>query len=837
MPVQETPVLHDLHDRTDGGMKTSARVVVIGGGVVGASVLYHLTKAGWTDVVLLERKELTHGSTWHAAGGMHTLNGDPNVAKLQQYTVQLYKTIEEESGQNCSIHLPGGIMLADTPERLDWLKMAQARGRYLGMGLEMISMKEAAELHPLLDPKHFLGCLYDPDEGHVDPSGVTHAYAICARNNGAQVYRHTMVEALEQRPDGTWTVRTNKGDIHAEHVVNAGGLWAREVGRMVGIELPVLAFEHMYLLTDDMPEIVEYRERNGRELPMSVDFAGESYFRQEGDSMLLGSYEYNCVPWSPKSTPWEFGAQLLTPDLERLEKPLSIAFDHYPRLAEIGIKRVINGPFTFAPDGNPLVGPVRGLRNFWTACGVMAGLSQGGGVGLALATWMTQGDPGMDIWGMDVARYGDYATLGYTALKARENYQRRFRITFPNEELPAGRPLLTTPVYGRQCEANAVWGAGAGLEAALWFQTPGKEPVENVTFRRSNAFDVVGEECLAVRERVGLTEISNFAKYEVRGAGAEAWLSTLLTQRMPKVGKIALTAMLNHHGRIEGEFTVARLASDHFYLFGSLPAEVHHSRWFLQHLPTDGSVTFRVLGLSLTGLSIAGPHARNVLAAVTDADVSNAAFPFMSFRSIECGMVPVLCGRLTYSGDLGYELWVAPEYQLALFDRIMEAGREFGIRLFGMRGLLSLRLEKSFGTWYREYRPIYTPLEAGITSYVKLDHNCIGRAAYEAELAVGPQRRLVTFTVAVGDGDDAADVIGDEPIWHTGADGESTVVGWITSGGYAHYAGRSVALGYVPAALAAPGTEGFEIEIIGERRPARLQHEPLLDPTGSRMRS
>lgn len=835
MPVQETPVLHDIPDRSDTGMRTSARVVVIGGGVVGASVLYHLTKAGWTDVVLLERRELTHGSTWHAAGGMHTLNGDPNVAKLQQYTVNLYKTIEEESGQNCSIHLPGGIMLADTPERLDWLKMAQARGRYLGMGLEMISMTEAADLHPLLDPSHFMGCLYDPDEGHVDPSGVTHAYAICARNAGAEVYRHTMVEDLTQRPDGTWNVHTNKGMIHAEHVVNAGGLWAREVGRMVGIELPVLAFEHMYLLTDDIPEIVEYRQKHGREVPMSVDFAGESYFRQEGDSMLLGSYEWDCVPWSPKTTPWEFGAQLLTPDLDRLTKPMGIAFEHYPKLNDVGIKRVINGPFTFAPDGNPLVGPVRGLRNFWVACGVMAGLSQGGGVGLALAAWMTQGDPNMDIWGMDVARYGDYATLGYTALKARENYQRRFRITFPNEELPAGRPLLTTPVYGRQSEANAVWGASAGLEQPLWFQKQGQDPIENVTFKRSNAFDVVGEECRAVREGVGLTEVSNFAKYEVRGAGASEWLSTLLTQRMPKVGKVALTAMLNHHGRIEGEFTVARLAEDHFFLFGSLPAEVHHSRWFLRHLPVDGSVSFTVRGLGLTGLSIAGPKAREVLAAITDDDVSNEAFPFMSFRQIQLGMTPAYVGRLTYSGDLGYEMWVTPEHQLALFDRIMAAGKEHGIRMFGLRALLSLRLEKNFGTWYREYRPIYTPLEAGISSYVKLDHDFVGRPAYEAELAKGPDRKLVTFVVEPNT-DEPADVIGDEPVWHTGVDGEAKVVGWITSGGFAHYVNKSVAMGYVPAALANAGTSGFEIEIIGERRPAALQLEPLFDPTGKRMR-
>ena len=812
-------------------VKTSTQVVVIGGGVVGCSVLYHLTEAGWTDVVLLERKELTSGSTWHAAGGMHTLNGDPNVSKLQQYTIQLYKKIEERSGRNCSIHLPGGLMLADTPERLDWLKMAVARGRYLGMDLQLVSTADAKKIFPLLEEEYFLGALYDPVEGHVDPSGVTHAYAECARMAGAEVHRHTWVSDLRQRPDGTWDVITDKGEIHAEHIVNAGGLWAREVGRMIGLELPVLAMEHMYIITEDMPEVAAHVAATGNEMPMVMDFAGEIYFRQEGGAMLLGTYEQACVPWSPKQTPWEFGAQLLTPDLERIAPQLEIAFKHYPALATTGIKTTINGPFTFSPDGNPLVGPVRGIRNCWVACAVMAGLSQGGGVGLALANWMTQGEPGLDVWGMDVARYGDYATLGYTNAKVRENYSRRFRITFPNEELPAARPLHMTPVHSRLAAANAVWGASFGLEHALWFQEPGKRPVENVTFHRSNAFPLVAEEVRAVRERVGLTEISNFAKYEVTGAGAGAWLSSLLTNRMPKVGRIVLTAMLNPAGRIEGEFTVARLADDRFFLFGSQAAEVHHSRWFLAHLPADGSVGFAVRGLSLVGLSIAGPKARDVLQAVVGVDVSNDAFKFMDFKAVNVGMIPAMIGRLTYSGDLGYEIWVAPEYQCALFDLLMKAGDGYGIGLFGFRALMSLRLEKSFGTWYREYRPIYTPGEAGINHYIKLDHDFVGRSAVEAERLNGPSRRLVTFVVDVGTGSDAADVIGDEPVWHDG-----TVVGWVTSGGYAHHSAASIALGYVPTALAVLGTEGFEIEIIGVRRPARLQLEPLFDPTGRRMR-
>jgi dimethylglycine dehydrogenase len=821
-------------------VKSSAQVVVIGGGVVGASVLYHLTKAGWTDAILLERRELTAGSTWHAAGGMHTLNGDPNVARLQQYTIQLYEQIEKESGQDCSIHLPGGLMLASDETRMDFLRMAVARGRYLGMQLEMISANEARDLFPLMDPKYFVGALYDHVEGHVDPTGVTRAYVKCAQMAGAEVRQHTPVTGLAQRADGTWDVEIENGEpIHTEHVVNAGGLWAREVGRFVGIELPVLAMEHHYLLTENMREVADYVAETGHEMPMALDFAGEIYIRQEGGAMLLGTYEQHCRPWSPKATPWDFGSQLLKPDLERIAPELSVAFKHYPAMGTIGIKRVVNGPFTFAPDGNPLVGPVRGLRGYWVACGVMAGLSQGGGVGLALASWMTAGDAGdsgMDIWAMDVARYGDYATLAYTNAKVQENYRRRFRITFPNEELPAARPLLTTPIYDRLTAANAVWGATAGLEHALWFQEAGKDPIEEVTFHRSNAWNCVAGEVAAVRERVGMTEISNYAKYRVTGDGAGEWLSSLLTARMPAVGRITLTAMLNDAGRIVGEFTVARPTdAEEFYLFGSLPAEVHHSRWFRHHLPRDGSIRFDVLGLGLVGLSVAGPRSRDVLQAIApDIDLSTEAFPFMTFRRVDLGMTPVLLGRINYAGDLGYELWVAPEYQRALFDRIVAAGVPHGLRLFGMRALMSLRLEKSYGTWFREYRPIYTPAEGGITRYIRLDHDFIGRAAHEVELAAGgPKRRLVTLVVEP-DPEAPADVIGDEPIWH-----DDRVVGWVTSGGYGHHVKESIALGYVPAELATPdGSNGknFEIEIIGRRRPARLQPEPLFDPQGLRMR-
>jgi dimethylglycine dehydrogenase len=813
-------------------MKSSARVVVIGGGVVGASVLYHLTKAGWTDVVLVERKQLTAGSTWHAAGGMHTLNGDPNVARLQQYTVNLYKEIEKESGQNCGIHLPGGLMLADTPERLDFLRMAQARGRYLGMHMEMLSMKEAKALNPLLEEKYFVGALYDEDEGSVDPYGVTHAYAICAKNRGAEVYTDTWVTGLNHRPDGTWDVITDQDHtIHAEHVVNAGGLWAREVGRMCGIELPVLAMEHHYLMTEPMDEVIEYNKTMGRELPHIIDFAGEIYARQEGQSILLGTYEQENRPWAAKETPWDFVFQLLPHDLERIAPELERGFAHFPAVGRAGIKKFVNGPFTFSPDGNPLVGPIRGMRGMWSACGVMAGLSQGGGVGLSLANWMVNGDPGADIWGMDVARYGDYATLAYTHAKVRENYSRRFRITFPNEELAAARPLLTTPIYDRLLEHNAVMGVGFGLEHPLWFQDKDKEPVEEVTFYRSSAFNNVGEESRAVRERVGFSEASNFAKYKVSGPGSAAWLQGLFTNSLPKIGRTVLTAMLNPQGRIEGEFSVSRIGEEEFFLFGSQAAEVHHPRWFLAHLPEGSPIRFETLSLSMVGLTVAGPRSRDVLQKLTDTSLATKDFPFMSFRRVNIGMAPVWLSRMTYTGDLGYEIWIAPEYQRYLFDLIWDAGKEFDMRMFGFRALITMRLEKNFGTWYREFRPIYTPLESGMERAMKFDHEFIGRAAVEAEMKTGPARKLVMFRVDV-DKDKPADVLGDEPVFHNGE-----VVGWITSGGYAHYSGVSLALGYIPAALAAEGTTGFEIEIIGNMRPAHLQLEPVLDPSGSRMRA
>src|SRR5258708_3447201 len=802
-------------------MKSETRVAVIGGGVVGASVLYRGSKAGWEDVVVVERAGLTAGATWHAAGGMHTVNGDPNVAKLQQYTIELYKEIERISGQSCGVHITGGIMLAGTRERLDWLKIAKARGRYLGMDLEIISVDEAAKLFPLMDKKHFAGAMYDPIEGHVDPYGVTHAYAKSAQIGGADIVRHTRVTDLKARADGSWDVITDHGNVHAEHVVNAGGLWAREVGRMVGIELPVLAMEHQYLITGDMPELVGKKE----ELH-AIDFEGEIYIRQERGGMLMGTYERAGVPWSEVTTPWDFGQDLLPNDLERIAPSLEVGFAHFPALEAAGIRKVVNGPFTFAPDGNPLVGPIRGLKNFWVACGVMAGFSQGGGVGLALSRWMVDGDPGADIWGMDVARYGDWTTLAYTNTKVRENYSRRFRIRFPNEELPARRPLRTAPVYDRLQEENAVFGEYCGLEHALWFAPSGSVAEEQVSFRRSNAHPNVAAECRAVREGVGMLEISNYGKFEIAGAGATAWLSTLMAGRIPAVGRIALSPMLNERGRLIGDFTLCRLAEEHYFVVGTYAAESFYRRWF-ERYPAPATMSVRPCAMQYTGLSLAGPQSRALLQPLAADDLATRSFPFMSFARLSVGMVPALVGRVSFTGDLGYEIWVTSEYQLALYELLREAGRAFRLRVIGGRALQSLRLEKSFGTWAREFRPIYGPYEAGLGRFIDLERgNFVGRAAALEEKAHGGQRSLITLEVQAHD----ADAIGDEPISHRGK-----VVGWVTSGGYGHSVGKSLALGYVNRDVAAH-TEGFEVELIGERRPALRLAEPAFDPKGLRMR-
>jgi len=801
-------------------MKTSTRVCVIGGGVVGCSVLYHLTRLGWSEVMLLERSELTSGSTWHAAGGFHTLNGDTNMAALQGYTIRLYRELEELTGLSCGLHHVGGVTLADSPERMDMLKAERAKHRFMGLETEILGPEEIRAIAPITNIEGVLGGLYDPLDGHLDPSGTTHAYAKAARMAGAEIVTHCMVRETNPRPDGTWDVVTDTGTIHAEHVVNAAGLWAREVGAMAGCYLPLHPMEHQYLVTDDLPEIYG-REK---EHPHVMDPGGESYLRQEGRGLCIGFYEQKARPWAVDGTPWTFGHELLPDDYDKIEDSIAFAYRRYPVLERAGVKSVIHGPFTFAPDGNPLVGPVPGLRNYWSACGVMAGFSQGGGVGLTLAQWLVEGEPERDVFAMDVARFGRWITPGYTLPKVVENYQNRFSVTYPNEELRAARPFRTTPVHDILDGMGAVWGHQYGLEVPNYFATSDEPRFETPSFRRSNAFDATAREVRAVREGVGINEVQNFGKYLVTGADARDWLDRIMAGRIPKPGRISLTPMLAPSGRLIGDFTVACLDEGAFRLTASYGAQDFHMRWFEAQLSGD----LRVENISdrSTGFQIAGPRARDLLAKVTRADVSAGRFRFLDVRRLPLGLMQATVQRVSYTGDLGFEIYVDAMEQRALWHLLWEAGQEFGLKPFGMRAMMSLRLDKFFGAWLREFSPDYTPFETGMDRFIRWNKDFIGKAAAQAEREKGAARKLCAFIVEAGD----ADVIAYEPIWLDGR-----VQGFCSSGGYSHYAGKSVALGFVPVAQAQDGLQ-VEIEILGEMRKARLVSAALFDADGTRMR-
>ncbi|WP_372990115.1 FAD-dependent oxidoreductase [Sulfitobacter sp.] len=801
-------------------MKTTTRALVIGGGVVGASVLYHLTKLGWKDVMLVERSELTSGSTWHAAGGFHTLNGDTNMAALQGYTIRLYKELEEITGMSCGLHHVGGVTLADTPERFDMMLAERAKHRFMGLDTEIVGPEEIAKIAPITNLEGIIGGLYDPLDGHLDPSGTTHAYARAARMGGATIETHCMVRETNQRPDGTWDVVTDKGTIHTEHLINAGGLWAREVGAMAGIYFPLHPMEHQYIVTDDIPEIYE----RDAEHPHVMDPAGESYLRQEGRGLCIGFYEQSARPWAVDGTPWGFGHELLPDDFDKIEQSIDFAYKRFPVLATAGVKSVIHGPFTFAPDGNPLVGPVPGVRNYWSACGVMAGFSQGGGVGLTLAQWMVEGEPERDVMAMDVARFGDWISPGYTLPKVIENYQKRFSVSYPNEELPAARPHRTTPMYDIFSDMGAVWGQQYGLEVPNYFATGDEPTFETPSFRRSDAFSAVAREVAGVRGSVGINEVQNFGKYLVTGADARAWLDRIMAGRVPVQGRMSLTPMLSEKGKLIGDFTMSCLDEHTFQLTASYGAQAFHMRWFTQHL--HGDVQVENISDKRTGFQIAGPNAAAVLAACIRDDIST--IKFLDIRPMTVGMSNCLVQRVSYTGDLGFEIYCSPMDQRNLWTTLWEAGKTFDMVPFGMRAMMSLRLDKFFGSWMSEFSPDYTAAETGLDRFISFKKNTafIGRAAAEAEHATGPARTLCAFEVDTID----ADVHGYEPIWHDGQ-----VVGFCTSGGYSHHARKSIALGFVPTGSARDGLH-VEIEILGKMCPARLITTPLFDADGMRMR-
>ena len=808
-------------------MKDTAQAVVIGGGVVGCSVLYHLTKLGWTDVMLLERSELTSGSTWHAAAGVHGLHDNNNITKLQYYTMNTYKELEKETGQSCGIHNCGYIYLAQTMDREHQLRIQAAKARYFGFEFYELSMDEVQKMHPLVNLEGIRCAFHEPDACHVDPSGVTYAYAKGARQRGAKIHRFTPVIETNSREDGSWDVVTPKGTVHAQVVVNVAGLWGREVSKMAGIELPLMPLEHMYFVTDNVPE-VEVRDV---ELPAIADRDGEYYVRQEGEGLLLGCYEKDCRLWAEDGTPLDFGHELLPDDLDRIIDNVMNACNRIPPMADAGIKKMINGPMIWTPDSAALLGPVPELKNYYCCNGIIPGFSQSGGLGLTLAQWIIEGEPELDVFAWDVARFGPWADKEFTKARAMDSYAHRFKIHFPYEEREAGRAVRTRPLYEKQKAMGALFGLNNGWEHPLWFAGEGKDAREEYGFTRQNWFEPVGEECKALRAGAGVIDISNFAKYEIKGEKAADWLNHVVANRVPMiVGRSCLTPVISVRGGIAGDFTITKLADDHFMMFGSGPAERYHKRFFnMVDLPEG--VTFESLTDSHCGCNLAGPNAREILSRLSpDEDLSNEDFRFMRSRRMKVAKVDALVLRVSFSGELGYEIYTKEADQVAVYEAILEQGKDLGVRPVGSRALLSLRVEKGYGSWGREYSSEYWPQESGMAGLIKLDkeEDFLNKEAYLKIKDKAPRVKLVSFTV---DTPHNADAVGGEPIFAL----DGTPVGQVSSGAYGHTVATSLALGYLNREYIKSGAE-FDIAILGIPHRAKLLDTPAFDPKGIRLR-
>lgn len=806
-------------------MKTHAQAVVIGGGLIGCSILYHLAKQGWSDIVLLERSELTSGSTWHAAANIHGLHDSTNISRLQHYTMALYKELEAETGQGCGVFQPGSLYLAQTEAREHQLRLQEAKARRYGMDFYEVSRAEAERLHPLVDFDGVRCIMFEPQGGNVDPSGVTMAYAAGARQRGAEIHRFTAATGTEQQDDGSWIVRTTKGDIRTQWVVNAAGLWAREVAAMAGLKVPLIPTEHQYFVTETIPEIAAL----GRRLPSVADRDGEYYLRQEGLGLLIGAYERKMKFWAEDGTPLDFGHELFPDDLERIEENMLRAIARVPAAGTAGVKKVINGPMIWSPDSSALFGPVPELDNYFCCIGLIPGFSQSGGLGKLAAEWMIDGEPTLDMFGWDLARFGHWAGKAFTKARVQDQYSHRFKIHFPGEERAAGRPVRTRPVFAVQKEMGGVFGLNYGWEHPLWFAAQGEPREETNGFARQNWWEPVGREARMLRENVGVIDISNYAKYRVKGPGAEAWLNRLLANWMPtETGRSCLTPLIGKRGGIAGDFTVTRLGEEEFMLFGSGMAERFHQRYFRQ-VPLPAGTSFTSMTEAMCGFNVAGPKARQLLQGLTEADLSTASFPFMRSRRIEVAGIGVIALRVSFTGDLGWELHCAEADQAALYEALIGEARKFGGGPVGSRALMSLRVEKGYGSWSREYSTEYWPQEVGMARLVKMDKgDFLNRDAYAAIAGKPARDTLAMLAIETDD----ADATGGEPIFLN----DGTPAGQVTSGAYGYSVGLSLALCTLKSGLAKPG-DTVSVSILGRPHKARILEEPPFDPKGTKLRA
>ena len=810
-------------------MKTHAQAVVIGGGLIGCSILYHLAKLGWKDVVLLERDELTSGSTWHAAANIHGLHDHNNISKMQYYTMRLYQELEAETGQGCGIFRTGSLYLAQSEAREHQLRLQEAKARSFNAEFYHISREEAQELHPLVNYDDIRCIMYEPDGGSVDPSGVTHAYAAGAKLFGAEIHRFSPVIATIPQADGTWIVETPNGSIHTQWIVNAAGLWGREVARMVGLELPLQPTEHQYFVTDTIPEIAALDKR----LPSVADRDGEYYLRQEAQGLLIGAYERDVRLWAEDKTPSDFGHDLFDGDLERIEDNMMRAIDRLPVLAEAGIKRIINGPMIWSPDSSALFGPVPELSNYFCCNGIIPGFSQSGGLGLMAAQWMIDGEPEYDMFPWDIARYDDWADKKFTRERVKDQYAHRFKIHFPFEEREAGRPAMTRPVYQHQKALGAVFGLNAGWEHPLWFAPEGVERKETYGFTRQDWLEHVGTECRALRESVGIIDVSNFAKYEISGKGAAKWLDQIVANHVPKtIGRTCLTPLIGVRGGIAGDFTVTKLAEDHFFMIGSGMAERYHKRFF-NAVSRPKTIEFSSRTHAMCGFNVAGPNSRELLSLLTEEDLSTASFPFMRSKTMTIAGIKAIVLRVSFTGDLGWEIYVATKDQQTLYQKLLDAGSGLGVRPVGSRALMSLRLEKGYGSWSREYSPEYWPHEVGLDRLIKLEkENFLGKQAYLDLKDRPPREQLVLVEVNATN----ADASGSEPIFLTdGTPFGGTPIGRVTSGGYGYSVEKSLALAMIKTEYAVAGQK-VDIAILGKPHQGIILQEPPFDPKGRKLR-
>ncbi len=802
-----------------------ARVVVIGGGVVGASCLYHLARLGWTDIILLEQNELTSGSTWHAAGNVPTFSSSWSLLKLQNYSAALYRRLGQEVDYAINYHVVGSLRLAHTQERMDEFHHVRAMARLNGMDYEILEPEEIPARHPFVNLDDIKGALWDPQDGDIDPAQLTQALAKGAREAGAKIRRFEKVVGLAMQPDSHWRVSTDKGEIRTEIIVNAAGYRAGEIMALIGRSLPTVSMSHQYLVTDRIPELAQRKQR----LPLLRDPDISYYMRQELNGLILGPYELQATPVWLEGIPNDFSFQLWNQDLERLEPYIQAAIERVPLLGTVGLRRVVNGPIPYSPDGNPYIGPEHGLENFFHCNTFSFGITQAGGAGKALAEWVVNGRPECDLWLLDRRRYTVYADQTYTAEKAVEVYQNEYAPSFPFEERPAGRPRRQSPLYARLKQKGAHFGARGGWERAIFFDPNGIIHEPTLSFRRDrNWMPLVAEEVKAVREAVGIMDFPGFAKFEISGPGAEAYLDRLVCSRLPKLGRISLAYALTPEGRLLSEFTITRTAPDRFYLVAAATAEWHDDNVLSENLPKDGSVVLERSTQTTGTLIIAGPRSREVLGRVTTADLSNAAFPWMSARHVRIGPAQILALRINYVGELGWELHAPVSFLPDLYETLWRAGADYGIRDFGLYAMDSLRLDKCYGGWKSDLETGYSPLEASLDRFCDLNKPAfIGREALLAEHARGPVRRFVPLTL---DDPGSADAPFCASVYVHGE-----AVGLVTSGGWSHTLNASIALAYVRSDLAVPGTR-LQIEILGELRAATVKQEPLYDPGNLRLR-